>query len=80
MQQTAIREMMAAMGLKDFKKQNRPAPAKTNPEWRAQEARIKEMNIGLERKNLDKPPEIRKAAVRAGYYADDSLKKVIDDS
>lgn len=34
------------------------------------------MNIGLERKNLDKPPEIRKAAVRAGYYADDSLKRL----
>ena len=80
MQQTAIREMMAAMGLKNFKKQNCPAPAEANPEWLAQEARIKEMNIGLERKNLDKPPEIRKAAVRAGYYADDSLKKVIDDS
>ena len=80
MQQTAIREMMAAMGLKNFKKQNRPAPAEANHEWLAQEARIKEMNIGLERKNLDKPPEIRKAAVRAGYYADDSLKKVIDDS
>lgn len=38
------------MGLKNFKKQNRPAPAETNPEWLAQEARIKEMNIGLERK------------------------------
>ena len=68
------------MGLKNFKKQNRSAPAEANPKWLAQEARIREMNIGLERKNPDKPPEIRKTATRAGYHADDSLKKVADNS
>lgn len=38
-------------------------------EWMEQETRIKELQASLKRKNLDKPPEIRKAAVSTGYYA-----------
>ncbi len=75
MQQDAIREMMTAMGLKNYKKKIIPANEENDPDWQAQETRFKMMEAALERKNLSKPPEIHKAAVRAGYYADDSLKR-----
>lgn len=80
MQQTAIKEMMIAMGLKNYKNKSQHSSRTTNHKWAAHKTQIKEMNVELGRKNLDKPPEIRKAAISAGYYTDGSLKKVIDDS